>query len=56
MNMFKDYRLNDLPEDIKKPILVLVNNMKDLRKIMKNIKKENDELDNKAAAYCKNVQ
>lgn len=56
MNMYKDHRLNDLPDDLKKPILILVNNMKDLRNIIDNIKKENDELDNKAATYCKNVQ
>ncbi len=54
--MFKDYRIGDLPQEIKQSIIVLMNNMRDLRKAIDEIKKENEELDRKAAMYCKSVQ
>jgi hypothetical protein len=41
MNMYRDYRLADLPDEVKKTIMVVINNMRDLRTAIDSIKKQN---------------
>ena len=56
MNMYKDQRLGELDPNFKESLRILMNNMLELRKLIDNIKRENDNLNKQAEDYCAKVQ
>ncbi len=56
MNMFKDQRLGELGPELKESLKILMNNMLELRKLIENIKRENENLNKQAEDYCTKVQ
>ena len=54
--MYRDRRIGELPQEVKNSMMILMNNMKELRRHIDNIKIENENLDRQATDYCKKVQ